>query len=224
MRGPSRIDNNATGARSKDPNNHGTTPSKCHVKESLEGGTPRKSSRRKCYALLIGVEVSPQPGARPSLRSVPPHMWTEQIIWDYVGPAIHELTNLIVLNPVEFLLFHGSRSAGEGFTLDEAALATTGLHDTETIWVGKPIRMRCVPRILKGAAKDIEASREYVHRFNLDRIVASRAKKEADTCAQRLQDMPLPPSPRGRGLIRRADWYAAQQYLAHQQSPECKRL
>ena len=185
------------------------------MKESPEGGTPCKIPGHERYA---------PPSQAQDPVPVLPHVWTEQIIWDYVGPAIPELTNLIVLNPMEFLIFRGSRSAGEGFTLDEAALATAGLHDTETIWVGKPVRMRCVPRTLKDAAKDIKASREYVRPFNLDCIPASRAKKEADTRAQHLQDMPPPPSPRGRGLIRRTDRYATQQYLAHQQSPECEHL
>ena len=128
--GPSRIDDNATGARSKDPNNRGTTPNKHRVKESPEGGAPRKTPRRERYALLVGVEVSPQPGARPSPRSVPSHAWKEQIIWDYVEPAIPELTNLVVLNPMEFHVFRGSRSAGKVLNLDEAALASAGLHDT----------------------------------------------------------------------------------------------
>ena len=134
---------------------------------------PRKTPGRKRFALLVGVEVTPQPGARLGPRSVPPHAWMEQIIWDYVGPAIPELTSLVVLNPMEFLVFRGSRSAGEGFNLEEAAAASAGLHDTETIWVGKPVRMRCVPRLLKDAAKDIEASREYLRRFNLERITTS---------------------------------------------------
>ena len=223
--GPSRIDENATGARSyKDPNNRGAMPGKRRVKESPEGSMPHKTPGCERYAILVGVEVSPHPGARLDPRSVPPHAWTEQIIWDYVGPAIPELTSLIVLNPMEFLVFRGSRSAGKGFNLEEAAVASAGLHDTETIWVGKPVRMCCVPRLLKEAAKDIEASREYVRRFNLDRITTSRAKKEAEVRAQRMWDMPPPPSPRGRGLVRRADRNAAQQYLAHQHSLEHEQL
>ena len=184
---------------------------------------PRKTLGRERFALLVGVEITPQPGARLGPRSVPPHAWTEQIIWDYVGPTIPELTTLVVLNPVEFLVFRGSRSAGEGFNLEEAAATSAGLHDTETIWVGKPVPMRCMPRLLKDAAKDIEASREYVRCFNLECITTS-LKKEAETRAQRLQDMPPPPSPRGRGLVRRADRYATQQYYAHQHSPECEQL
>ena len=62
--GPSRIDENATGARSnKDPNNRGATPGKRCVKECPEGGMPCKTPGRERYAILVGVEVSPQPGA-----------------------------------------------------------------------------------------------------------------------------------------------------------------
>ena len=125
---------------------------------------------------------------------------------------------------MEFFVFRGSHSADEGFNLHEASIASAGLHNTETIWVGKPVRMRCVPCLLKDAAKDIEAPREYIRRFNLARITTSRVRREAETCAQRLQDMPPLPSPRGRGLVRRAYWYTTQQYLAHQQSPECNHL
>ena len=166
------------------------------------------------------MEVIPQPEAVPGPRSVPPHAWTDQIIRDYVSPVVPDTTNLVVLNPMEFLLFRGSRSAGEGYPFDEAVVASAALHDIETIWVGKMVRLHCVPCTLKEASKDIEASREYVRRFMQERITAARVKRDVEVQARRLREIPCTPSPRGRGYARRADRYATQQLVAHQHSPE----
>ena len=147
--GPPKTDNSAnTGARSKDSSNRGTPTNnnKRRGKDGPDGGTPRKTPGRERYALLVGVEVIPQPGAVAGPRSVPPHAWTDQIIWDYVSPVVPDITNLIVSNPMEFLLFRGSRSAGEGYQFDEAVAASAAVPDSETIWVGKTVRLRCVPR------------------------------------------------------------------------------
>ena len=139
---------------------------------------------------------------------------------DYMSPVVPDTTSLVVLNPMEFILFRGSRSAGEGYLFDEAVVASAALHDIETIWVGKMVRMRCIPRTLKEASNDIEASREYVRRFTQERITAARVKRNVEVHTQRLREIPRTPSPRGRGYARRADRYAAQQLVAHQYSPE----
>ena len=221
--GPPKTDDSAnTGPRNKDSSNRGTPShnNKRRGKDGPDGATPRKTPGRERYALLVGVEVIPQPGAVPGPRSVPPHAWTDQIIRDYVSPVVPDTTSLVVLNPMEFILFRGSRSAGEGYPFDEAVVASAALHDIETIWVGKMVRMRCVPRTLKEASNDIEASREYVRRFTQERITAARVKRNVEVHTQRLREMPRTPSPRGRGYARRADRYAAQQLVAHQHSPE----
>ena len=181
--GPPKTDDSAnTGAQNKDSSNRGTPTNnnKCCGKDGPDSGTPRKTPGRERYALLVGVEVIPQPGAIAGPRSVPPHAWTDQIIWDYISPAVPDITNLIVLNPMEFLLFH---SAGEGYQYDEAIAASAAVHDSKTIWVGKTVRLHCVPRTLKDASRDLEASREYVRRFTQERITAARAKRGADVQA-----------------------------------------
>ena len=221
--GPPKTDNSAkTGRRNKDSSNRGTPSNnnKRRGKDGPDGAMPRKTPGRERYALLVGVEVIPQPGAVPGPRSVPPHAWTDQIIRDYVSPVVPDTTNLVVLNPMEFILFRGSRSAGEGYPFDEAGVASAALHDIETIWVGKMVRLHCVPRTLKEASKDIEASREYVRHFTQERITTARVKRDADVQAKCLREIPPTPSPRGRGYARRADQYAAQQLVAHQHSPE----
>ena len=65
--GPPKTDDSAnTRPRNKDSSNRGTPShnNKRRGKDGPDGATPRKTPGRERYALLVGVEVIPQPGAR----------------------------------------------------------------------------------------------------------------------------------------------------------------
>ena len=120
------------------------------------------------------------------------------------------------INAMEFIVFRGSCSNGEGIPQREAIALANGMEGNETLWVGKPVTMHCTPRTLREAAADLAASREYVRRRTLDRINEQRKKHAARMQRDVMEDPTSPRTPRGRGMVRHADRYVAEHHHRHQ--------
>ena len=50
----------------------------------------------------------------------PHYAWNETVIKDLLGVDIQEISDVIVLSPVECMVYSGQRSRGQGFTQVEA--------------------------------------------------------------------------------------------------------
>ena len=84
---------------------------------------------------------------------------------------------------MEFIVFRGSHSNGEGIAQREAYALADGLEGNEILWVGNAVTMHCTPRTLRETAADLAASRDYVRRKTLDRITEQRKKHAARMCS-----------------------------------------
>ena len=123
------------------------------------------------------------------------------------------MTRIIAINAMEFLIFRGSHSNSEGIPQGEATALADGMEGNETLWVGKPVVMHCFPRTLREAAADLAASREYIRRRTLDCITEQRKKHAA---REVMEDPISPRTPRGHGMVCRADRYVAEHHHRHQ--------
>ena len=98
------------GAKSKEDADHGATCSDPHHDESMSREmspqrSPSNLCTRECFALLFGVEVTPtvEDGVRSHI--LPTYAWTECIIFDILSPTIEDISQVMILNPMECLVF-----------------------------------------------------------------------------------------------------------------------
>ena len=119
-------------------------------------------------------------GNGTELPVLPPYAWNEWIITDTLSPSINRITQVIILNPVECFVFKGCRSRGEGFSLEEATGIAAQLHGSYDHWIGRRIRMRCVPCTLRDVRTELKVTRESVREMNVERLgmACSPARKQ----------------------------------------------
>ena len=84
-----------------------------------ESESERRRRREKC-ALFMEVELYRPFCNETGSRAVPAHAWSEEIINDYVENKAYGLSQIIILNQKECLLFRGKRSKNEGYSWEEA--------------------------------------------------------------------------------------------------------
>ena len=109
------------GAKAKEDADHGATCSDHHHDESTSRETspqrsPSNLRTRECFALLFGIEVAPTVEDGVGSHILPAYTWSERIIFDMLSPTIEDISQVVILNPMECLVFRGHRSKGEGFT------------------------------------------------------------------------------------------------------------
>ena len=108
---------------------------------------------------------------------LPPYAWNETVIKDILGPEVKGISDVIIINPGECLVFTGQRSKGHGFTQAEAMAYTREMHDSHGLWIGRRVRMRCIPRPLKDARADLKAAKEYLRQYTYDKLAHSPSRR-----------------------------------------------
>ena len=93
---------------------------------------------------------------------LPHYAWNETIIKDILGAEVQAISDVIVLSPVECMVYSEQRSRGQGFTQAEATEIARQIHDSHTMWIGRRMRMRCAPRTLRDAKLDLKSAKEYI--------------------------------------------------------------
>ena len=114
--------------------------------------------------------MTPLLGNGTELPVLPPYVWNKRIITDTLGPSIDGMTQVDILNPVECFVFKGRQSRGEGFSLEEATGIATQLHGSYDHWIGRRIRMRCIPCTLRDICMELKVARESVREMNVKRL------------------------------------------------------
>ena len=100
------------GAKSKEDADRGAACSDPYHNEStLRETSPQRSPSnlhtRECFALLFGVEVTPTIEDGVGLHILSTYVWTKRIIFDILSPTIEDISQVVILNPMECLAFQG---------------------------------------------------------------------------------------------------------------------
>ena len=144
---------------------------------------------------------------------LPHYAWNETVIKDMLGVDIQEISDVVVLSPVECMVYSGQHSRGQGFTQTEATEIARQLHDSHTIWIGRRVRMCCILRTLRDAKLDLRSAKEYIRECTYGKLgTRSPTRRSGNKEAHRQAVSPWDAS-RGRGMVRRSDRYLADQYL-----------
>ena len=127
---------------------------------SPQRSPPDNTRKRDRYALLFGIHLTDVD--RAGSHMLPHYAWNETVIKDMLGIDIQEISDVIVLSPVECMVYSGQRSRGQGFTQVEVTEIARQIHDSHTMWIGRRVRMRCIPRTLRDAKVDLKAAKDYI--------------------------------------------------------------
>ena len=94
--------------------------------------------------------------------SIPTGALTDKIIRLYLSPIISDITQIVLLNNTDFLVYKGQQSKGEGMTYNKAA---TYLRD----WVGLPVIIRATPLTPGESKMQISDVKEFVQTLTLSK-------------------------------------------------------
>ena len=171
--------------------------------------------REKC-ALSMEVELYRPFCQNVGSRVVPTYTSTEEIIGDYVENDVPGLSQIIILNQKDCLLFKGRRSKGEGYTWEEAMRFGNQISGAAT-WVGKEVMIRAVPVTLAKAKVDIAKVQQFIRTQNLEKMAVcsfkeSRKEKEAAGQWESPTVPETPEVPRCKKPISRVDHYSVMKY------------
>ena len=160
-------DETSRGARLKEDAGEGTMSgaSPRNIDDSSRESSPQRSPpdnthKRDQYALLFGIQLTDVD--RAGSHMLPHYTWNETIIKDILGAEVPEISDVIVLSPVECMVYSGQRSRGQGFTQAEATEIARQLHDSHTMCIGHHMRMHCIPRTLRDAKVNLKSAKEYI--------------------------------------------------------------
>ena len=73
------------------------------LRETFPPRSPSNLHTRECFALLFGVEVTPTIEDGVGSHILPVYAWTECIIFDILSPTIEDISQVMILNPMECL-------------------------------------------------------------------------------------------------------------------------
>ena len=120
----------------------------CHDESTSRETSPQRSPStlhtREHFALLFGIEVALTIEDSIGSHILPTYVWSEHIIFDMMSPTIEDISQVVILNPMECLVFQGRCSKGEGFTYGEALALSDAYHWETTTWIGRRVKMHCI--------------------------------------------------------------------------------
>ena len=211
-------DETSRGARLKEDTGKGATSctSLRNIDDTSRESSPQRSPpdntrKRDRYALLFGIQLTD--GDRAGSHMLPHYAWNETIIKDILGAEVQEISDVVILSPVECMVYSGQRLRGQGFTQAEVTEIARQLHDSHTMWIGCRVQMRCAPRTLRDAKLDLKSAKEYIRECTYGKLgTRSPTRRSGDKEAHRQAVSPWDAS-RERGMVRCSDRYLADQYL-----------
>ena len=198
--------------RLKRTQNRGAACSNHHHDESMSRETspqqsPSNLRTRECFALLFGIEVALTVEDSVGSHILPAYVWSECIIFDMLSPTIEDISQVVILNPMECLVFRGRHSKGEGFTYSETLALSDAYHWETTTWIGHRVKMHCIMCTLRDARGDLRMVRDQEHDKTLEHIWQQY---------QETEEGGLQTPSHGRGYVCHADHYFAQRFLKKQ--------
>ena len=210
-------DETSRGARLKEDAGEGTmgSASPRNIDDTSRESSPQRSPpdntrKRDRYALLFGIQLTDVD--RAGSHMLPHYAWNETVIKDMLGVDIQEISDVVVLSPVECMVYSGQRSRGQGFTQVEATEIARQIHDSHTMWIGRRVWMHCVLRTLRDVKVDLKAAKDYIRECTYGKLGTRSPMRRSGDRAHRQAISPWDAS-RERGMVRRSDRYSADQYL-----------
>ena len=177
-----------------------------------------ETSRWESYCLYVRV-LRDSDAILKQDRKVPEYCWNADIskdiceAWTGVVPGTFSVD---LLSDMEFLVYRLPKT-GQGMS-DHESVHHTDLIAGSYLWASSPAGIFITQRTMQQVRRDKARTREYHRRITVERLAAAQVRlQDLDLGAQKRKECALNLVGRGRGMIRRADKYLAQQ---HGREPE----
>ena len=82
-----------------------TATTRAHQGRHPPQQSPSNLCTRERFALLCGIEVAPTIEDGVGSHILPAYVWSECIIFDMLSPTIEDISQVVILNPMECLVF-----------------------------------------------------------------------------------------------------------------------
>ena len=99
---------------------------------------------------------------------MPARALTDKIIRLYLSQVIADITQVVILNNTDFVVYRGQRSKDEGMPYDEAAHYIRNIVGSRD-WVGFPVVVRATPLTLAESKARIADAREFVRSLTMSK-------------------------------------------------------
>ena len=152
-------------------------------------------------------------------HKVPEYCWNASISKDICEArtgVVPGTFSVDLLSDTEFLVYRVPKTTRE--MSDCECRCYADLIAGSYLWAGSPAAVFITKQTTQEARRDKAKTREYHRRITMERSATAQARlRDLDLVAQKCKEHALNPVGRGRGMIRRADKYLAQQ---HGREPE----
>ena len=147
-------------------------------------------------------------------RKVPEYCWNAGISKDICEARtgmVPGTFSVDLLSDTEFLVYHVPKMT-RGMSNCEAR-CYADLIMGSYLWAGSPATVFVTKRTTQEARRDKIKTREYCRKITVRQLATAQARlKDLEMVTQKRQERTMNPVARGRGMIRRADKYLAQQH------------
>ena len=121
---------------------------------------PEDTRKRDKYTLLIGVQLIDMDRAGSCM--LPHYAWNPTVIKDILSADIEGISDVIIMSPMECMVFTGQHSHGHRFSQAEAMGFAREIHNARTLWTGRQAKMCCISRTVRDARADLKSAKEFV--------------------------------------------------------------
>ena len=147
-------------------------------------------------------------------RKMPDYCWNTSICKDICKAQTRVLPGTFsvdLLSDTEFLLYKLPKT-GRGMSETESALFADLIMGSY-LWAGVPADVFVTLQTIQQVRRDKAKTREYRCRITVERLAAAQARlRDLDLAAHKKRELRENLVGRGRGMVRRADKYLAQQH------------
>ena len=187
--------------------------------------SPGENPRRESCCLYIRV-LRDSDIVLEQDHKVPDYCWNAGICKDICEAQTRVLPGTFsvdLLSDTEFLVYKLPKT-GRGMSETESALFAD-LIGGSYLWAGVPADVFVTPRTTQQARRDKAKMREYRRRITVEQLAAAQARlQDLDLAAHKQRELRENPVGPGRGMIRRADKYLAQQHGKERPGPRVRCL
>ena len=179
---------------------------------------PDETPRRESYCLYVRV-LRDSDAILEQDRKVPEYCWNAGISKDICEAqtgVVPGTFSIDLLSVTEFLVYRLPKTGG-GMS-DHKSVHHADLIAGSYLWASSPADVFVTQQTTQQVRRDKARTQEYRQRITVERLATAQARlQDLDLVAQKHKERALNPVGRGRGMIRRADKYLAQQ---HRREPE----
>ena len=115
---------------------------------------------------------------------------TDKIIRLYLSHIITDITQVVILSNIDFIVYRGRRSKDQGMSYDEAAHYIRDIVGSQD-WVGFPVVIRATPLTLTESKARIADAHEFVHLLTMSKAQLDHAQTQEALRANAEQELAL---------------------------------